>query len=270
MANPAANEPPGGPLNRWKPEFLGAIYSLNRNIPPYMPQSDEPALMDWLQNYINVASVIAPQFQAVYGNPAKFPFGATLEVYNNFLKARADAEASRDYAHSANACKNILAYATDHTVVVPAQPPLKPSGVLASRAGLIGMIDWQVKTLREQPGFTQILADRLGIIPKAPAPAPDTSKLDPKPRAKVDGNKVILTVRSVAGVKGANGVEIRVDRGDGHLHLLTTTGGSRYIDVHVMPENPTAWTYLTNYVDESGIAIGVQSSVTVIVQAIRT
>ena len=76
-------------------------------------------------------------------------------------------------------------------------------------------------------------------------------------------------MRSANGVRGVANTEIRVDRGDGHLHLLTITGGSRYIDVHVMPEQPTAWTYLTNYVNERGIPVGIQSSVTVIVQAIR-
>jgi len=252
------------PSTHWNPVYLGEPHVLSRSVPDFIP-THEPEMMDWLQNYINVASVIAPQFLAVYGNPAKFPFGATLELYNNLVKGRADVEAAREYLRSANAYKNIIAYAADHVSVVKPPPPLKPAGTAASRAGLIGMIDWQVRTLREQSGFDQVLAERLGIIPRAPIVI-DPNTFDLALRGQFRGTHTRLTWHGTAGLKGILGVRVLCDRGGGHFEIvnpLVTVG--HFDDWHALPARPCVWIYVVQLIGTNNAVIGVESRCEVLV-----
>jgi len=251
---------------RYRPEFLGEIYALNRTVPNYMPQGNEPALMDWLQNYVSVASQIAGQFMPVYGPFAQFSMSAIQEVYNNLLGARANAEAAREYARAANTYKNIIGYTTDHAAVIPSLPPLKVVNFPLTRAGLIGMIDWQVRTLREQPGFNQALADRLGVIPPAPAGPPALANVTPGLRASNVGDFVRLRMRGAIRKLGIRSVRITCDYGDGEgFRFVTFNPTGTFDDHHPLPERPTARTYQAQFTLDNGIGVGLVSEASVTV-----
>ena len=230
--------------------------------------------MDWIRNYLDVAKTYVDTFPDVLGPEAPFPRQDVGNFRAGLVTARVAAREAEELARAWRAFTRIGLYATDHRQTPPLTAPEITVNLTTvyswSLIGIVGIIDQQVRALREHANFNQSIAEHLGIIPKAPPGPPNPATLSPGGRTRNDGGEVLVTFKSAASIKGVFGVEIRVDRGDGHLHLLTTTGGSRFIDAHLQPERPTAWVYYLNYVNERGIAIGVQSSVTVTVQAMRT
>jgi len=264
-----ALEPAGEPHNRYRPEYLGRPYVLSTNIPNYMPRS-EADLMDWIRNYLDVAKTYVDTFPDIFGPEAPFPRQDVGNFRAGLVTARVAAREAEELARAWRAFTRIGLFATEHKQAPPLTAPEITVNLTTvyswSLTGIVGIIDQQVRALRVHANFNQSIAEHLGIIPRPPT-TPDSATANPNPRGRVDGVRVFLNFRSPAPIPGAVAVEIRVDRGDGVLHHLTTTGGSSFIDVHVMPANPTAWTYLFNYVDNRGEILGVTGSVTVIVQA---
>ena len=153
--------------------------------------------------------------------------------------------------------KNIFLYSTEHrfTTALTIPPPAVTTIVNSSIwAGLVGMIDAQVRQLRETPGFNQTHAEQLGIIPRAPSnPNLDT----------LTGN---LRARNFRGVRTAT---VQVDRGDGAgwQHLTSSRNDGSFVDNHPQPERPCTWVYRQFYIDENGNQIGLVSHASIIAVA---
>jgi len=265
----------GDPDPLFKPEFLGHPYVLNQNIPSYMPRN-EADLMEWMQAYLANATTLIPHFSAVFGVNAPYPVSSLVLLWNNLSKARAFLLSLVDLVNSWRSLKNIYLFSNEHRLPVMLDAPEVPPDPEVNGtiwAGLVGMIDAQVRLLRAQPGFNQTHAELLKIIPRK-THAPDLLTLTPNLRAKNTGGNnpaMELSWRGAASIKGVWGVRVQVDRGDGHWQDLPTGKNSRLVDTHPQPAHPVTWVYraeyVNEYVNEYGMSLGVSSHVSVIAVA---
>ena len=260
----AATELPETPHERFRPEFLGEIWVLSSSVPNYMP-NNEADLVEWIKIYLRQAAEMVYVFPPVFGASAKYPVTKLQIEFNNLITARTAANLAADYARGLQTFARIVLRARDHAVAVPVPtyvPTVAPNK--ATMAGLVGMIDFQVRLLRETDGFTQATAEQLGIIPRAPGNV-DLDTVTPGLCARNRGGRVNLSFRGPAGIRGVKFVCVQVDRGDGHWHDLVTIASGSFSDVHMQPDRPSTWIYRTYFIDEVGVRVGLISEAGVIV-----
>jgi len=127
---------------------------------PYAP-TNEADLMEWIGAYADNALNYLTQFPAVFGSGAKYPLTVIRTTWQDLQMVRPFLMAVCDYTASLNAFKNIVLYARELGRDLAAPEELVfPAGMTTnSKIGLLGMIDWQVRLLREQPGFNQVIAE---------------------------------------------------------------------------------------------------------------
>jgi len=265
------------PSTHWNPAYLGEIYVLNHNIPAYMFNNGpgEANVIDWIRNYLLNAETIKTQFNAIFNlSPSPYMLTKLNALFAYVVEAREAVIFYTDYLRSWRACSRILLYSSHH--VLPPSPDFQsppaptvfggwsPAPVVL---GLVGLIDMQVRLLREHPDFNQQIAELLNIIPKAP-PSVDLATLTPNVRVRNMGGFTEVTFRGPAGIPGVWAAVVQVDRGDGVLETVPSEGG-RCIDKAPQPERASTWVYYVHYEDRSGVFIGVQSSASVTVQAPR-
>jgi len=258
----AVTEDPNAPIMEptpyWRPEYMGTIYALSSNIPDYMPRN-EADLMVWMKAYIDNTSAYTVQFPAVFSNTAPFPHNILLPLWTRINNARNYIQSLADILRSWRTLNKIYLHASEHKLTaelgIPPAPPAS-GGTTTLWVGLIGIIDAQVRLLRAQPNFNQAIAELFGIVPKRP-PTVDPTTVNPNLRGKNTGGEVVITFRAAAGIKGAAGAFLRVNRGDGKWHdLAMMTTASRIIDAHVQPAEPGVWIYEFYYVNERGNQVG--------------
>jgi len=256
------------PQERFRPEYLGTPYVLSTSVPNYMPRG-EAELADWIDNYLKGSGQLAARYPAVFGSTAQFSHGTIANVWQCTVPARANVEHLIDLSRSWRAFKNILFYASEHTISpllpAPPAPELRPIPMLPPKVGIVGMIDWQVRTLRVQPNFNQTDAELLGIIPKAP-PSIDLNTLDPAARARFTGGAVVISFRGAQSIRGVTAARIVVDRGNGKTEFVAITNQGRFTDHHPLPDRPCVWTYYVQYMLPDGSFTGLNSEATVTVR----
>ena len=231
-----------------------------------MPRQ-EKALMDWIDGYITAAVEMTERFPEVFGETATFKITKVRILFGFLKNARSRIVAITDYLRSLVVFKNILAYATDHEVGEPVGEPVAPppgAQTFPEFIGIVGMIDFQVRLLRESPGFDQTVAAQLGIIPRRPHET-DPADFDLKLSARIVGAKVELRFRSLRGVSGASLVQIWCAHGNEPGHLVGSTTRASFIDVEPFPDKRTVWTYTAWIVNDMGIRISPESEAKVIV-----
>ena len=256
---------PDNPDMRFRPEYLGRPFVLSRNIPAYMPRT-EPQLVDWIQSYINGALGLTTMFPSVFGSTAVYKISAVNVLFNVLREIRESLGDFTDYTRSLRAYKNILLYADDHLPETPINsPPLPVAPVAtASKIGIVGIIDEQVRLLRVTPGFDQSIAVLLGIVPRAPSGI-DPATFDLNLSARSVGATVELRFRSIERVREVKFVEIWCSHGNEPRHLVGATTRASFIDTHPVPNESMVWTYTAWGVGEMGLRITPQSETTVVV-----
>ena len=261
-------EPPESPHQRWRPEYLGQIWVLNANVPNYMP-TNEADLIVWIENYIRNATIFQSRFNGILGEPSKIPLSAVNSLNLTLRSARPNPHQLAEWQRSWTAYKNILLYASEHNQTLSSPPALTVAALAnVTTVGVVGMIDWQVRQLREHSNFNQTVAEALDIIPKAP-PSVDLATLNPNVRVRFVGGAVEVSFRGAAGIRGLIGAVVRVDRGDGHglqeLARFITRG--RVVDDHALPEKPCVWTYYVQYVRADRVLVGQIGEASIAVRA---
>ena len=274
----AALEHARNPHNRWRPEYLGVLYSLNRHVAPYMP-SNEEELLNWLENYHAAASRHKVKFAPIFGTATTYVFLTQLEAAIATLRASLVWIGSIPaWLHAFTAFKNIGFYLSEPIEAAPGVPLPAPTAPLLmppaafNILGLVRIIERQVEKLRAHPDWTQIIAEEFKVIPPPPAAAPDPTTLNPNARARVLSNNDIeiaieLRYRGIAGLAGVDGVRIQVDRGDGQWHDLTFTQRATFVDTHLLPGKACVWRYRLFFGNRLGAAVGTTSVVSVVVPA---
>jgi len=251
----------------YKPEFMGKVYALTTNIPDYMPKN-EADLMVWAKAYIDNTAAYIIQFPTVFSNTAPFPHNILLPLWTRINNARNYIQALADILRSWRTLNRIYLHASEHKLTtelgIPPAPPAS-GGTVSLWAGLIGIIDAQVRMLRVQPNFNQAIAELFGIVPKKPGSS-SADSFELNLRGKFTGAFVRLTFRSAANIKEAVGVRILCDRGNGHFEIvspLTTSG--HFEDWHPLPARACAWLYIAELVGANNAPIGLQSTCEVLV-----
>ena len=263
------HEPAQTPLPQWKPEFLGRIWTLNRHVAPFMP-SHEGELIAWLQAYLAEARGYLAEFPDVFDADE---LDALQDALNAAREWATHAEALHAHQRAVTAFKNIVLYLRDPArgrLLDAPEPPAPPLAPPVMEAGLVAIVEEQVRRLREHPRFNQIVAEALGVIPPRPHPV-DPATLDPGGHFRVlgnDGREIIIELRyhGIAGLEGVDGVKIEVERGlDGEWHALTFTQRASFVDMHLLPARASVWRYRLSFANRFGIPFGKTSIVSVAV-----
>ena len=251
----------------------GSIYVISRNLPDYMTWHgrDKLAVLRWIAQYLSAAQANVTRFPAVFNSAGIYSVFRTRALYDRILEAQAAADKLHWLQRALTRWENLLFFHRDHAV--PVLPPVAEAGMLPTNdaalfTGIVGMIVAQVALLRSQVGFNESLAGQFGLLPPPPAPAPDPATFDPAATAHFNGGWVEIRLRSPRSrhLPGVEFAEIRVDRGDGKVHLIGTTAFSRFADHHEVPEIRTLWKYWVCYTTRDNAPLGRQSTCEVVVE----
>ena len=242
------------PEARYRPEFLGQIWSLGTHVPPYAPRHEED-LVTWLENFVASAYKYRTTFSTVFTQPG-LDF-LSLSVAS--LRAALTYIAGLAEFHKAyTSFKNIVFYLREPQItgLNPPTPPKVPPPGTVQLLGVVAYVDERVQMLRKHPSFTQVMAEEFGTIPPAPPAGPDPATLNPNLRVRNMGGSITGTFRSPVGLRGVAAVRVRVERDKAQWEDLIVTRLGRFTDNHPQPERPCAWIYQAWYVNANGDRIG--------------
>jgi len=253
---------------------MAEAQAISRSLPNYVP-STLPLQLNWLDTFIGAALGSVTLFPAVFNSTGIFNIHrlrTARDVYSAVTTSR-EALVSHQRAMTAMALRLLYRREMDAIAAFPRPDPamVVPSATTSPVSGMLHIAVAMAEKMKTEPNYKEDVHGRqFGLLPQA-APSPDPATLDPQPSAAFTGGAVVLTLRSPQRVPGVTMAEIYVDRNDGlGTHKIATTIHARFTDHHDLPAARTLWAYYVNYIDRDNIPVGVQSTATVVVQAMPT